>query len=33
MRSSSRVLAPFGLAQAEALKATLRGLIDQRRVE
>ena len=29
----NRVLAPFGLAQAEALKATLRGLIDQRRVE
>ena len=27
----NRVLAPFGLAQAEALKATLRGLIDQRR--
>lgn len=27
----NRVLAPFGLQQAEALKATLRGLIDQRR--
>ena len=27
----SRVLAPFGLDQAEALKATLRGLIEQRR--
>ena len=27
----NRVLAPFGLAQAEALKATLRGLIEQRR--
>jgi len=27
------VLAPFGLAQAEALKATLRGLIERRRVE
>ena len=29
----NRVLAPFGLAQAEALKATLRGLIERRRVE
>jgi len=28
----NRVLAPFGLAQAEALKATLRGLIEQHRV-
>ena len=27
----NRVLAPFGLAQAEALKATLRGLIERRR--
>jgi DNA-binding MarR family transcriptional regulator len=27
----ARVLAPFGLDQAEALKATLRGLIEQRR--
>jgi DNA-binding MarR family transcriptional regulator len=27
----NRVLAPFGLQQAEALKTTLRGLIDQRR--
>jgi hypothetical protein len=27
----SRVLAPFGLDQADALKATLRGLIEQRR--
>jgi DNA-binding MarR family transcriptional regulator len=27
----SRVLAPFGLDQVDALKATLRGLIERRR--